>query len=300
MALLAGESHSVTTRSGEAIQWSNSFQSNKLVMPQRRAWTGSTMINSDARYRSLPPPINRHAGRVDSNDVESGATGHLGGDGSDGCHRTHFAQRFGETAASTGRLLRRRCEFPATPRSRSRARQRWSPNGHRDPIFPTPIRSASSVSTTPTRSSRRPKHLSSVMLTRPDGADADYQDRVRQGSGIEGGCLSATVPLLDGELHGRCPRFHQVRRPAMAPTTRSTRCGRWPRCSAQIQARVVAEERLLNLAFHDELTGLANRRALVGYLARRMENGVPGPVAVIFIDVDRLKARQQLLGSRRR
>ena len=45
---------------------------------------------------------------------------------------------------------------------------------------------------------------------------------------------------------------------------------------SQIHARVAADESLLNLAFHDELTGLANRRALVGHLTRRMEGGFPG------------------------
>jgi len=65
---------------------------------------------------------------------------------------------------------------------------------------------------------------------------------------------------------------------------------------SQIHARVAAEESLLNLAFHDDLTGLANRRALVGHLTRRMEGGFPGPVAVIFMDVDRLKAVNSFFG----
>jgi hypothetical protein len=139
------------------------------------------------------------------------------------------------------------------------------------------------------------EHLSTVMLTRPDGADADYQDRVRQGSGIEGGVSSATVPLLDangtagvlgfikhGDRQWRDAEINALRAVAALFT--------------QLHARVAAETRLLNLAFHDELTGLANRRALVDHLERRMQAGFPGPVAVIFMDVDRLKAVNSFFG----
>ena len=41
------------------------------------------------------------------------------------------------------------------------------------------------------------EHLSTVMLTRPDGTDEEYQDRVREGSGLDERVSSATVPLLD-------------------------------------------------------------------------------------------------------
>jgi diguanylate cyclase (GGDEF)-like protein len=139
------------------------------------------------------------------------------------------------------------------------------------------------------------EHLSTVMLTRPDGTDADYQDRVRLGSGIEGGVSSATVPLLDangtvgvlglikyGDRHWHDVEINALRTVAAFFT--------------QIHARVAAEERLRHLAFHDELTGLANRRALVGYLAGRMDSGFPEPVAVIFMDVDRLKSVNSFFG----
>ena len=139
------------------------------------------------------------------------------------------------------------------------------------------------------------EHLSTVMLTRPDGADADYQDRVRQGSGIEGGVSSATVPLLDANctvgVLGFIKYGDRQWSEAEINALRAVAA-----LFSQIHARVVAEESLLNLAFHDELTGLANRRALVGYLARRMDDGFPGPVAVIFLDVDRLKAVNSFFG----
>ncbi|MDY6871833.1 MAG: bifunctional diguanylate cyclase/phosphodiesterase [Actinomycetota bacterium] len=64
----------------------------------------------------------------------------------------------------------------------------------------------------------------------------------------------------------------------------------------QVQARIAAEERLRYLADHDDLTGLHNRRALLGHLDDRLAAGRPGPVAVLFLDLDRLKAVNDHLG----
>ncbi len=57
-----------------------------------------------------------------------------------------------------------------------------------------------------------------------------------------------------------------------------------------------AEERLRHLADHDDLTGLRNRRALFAHLADRLAPRQPGPVAVLYIDLDRLKAINDSLG----
>jgi diguanylate cyclase (GGDEF)-like protein len=65
---------------------------------------------------------------------------------------------------------------------------------------------------------------------------------------------------------------------------------------AQVQARVDAEEQLRFLAEHDDLTGLHNRRALLAHLDSRLVAGSPGPVAALFIDLDRLKAINDYLG----
>ncbi|WP_231643331.1 putative bifunctional diguanylate cyclase/phosphodiesterase [Mycolicibacterium baixiangningiae] len=65
---------------------------------------------------------------------------------------------------------------------------------------------------------------------------------------------------------------------------------------AQVQARIAAEDRLRYLADHDDLTGLHNRRALLGHLDSRLAAGCPGPVAVLFFDLDRLKAINDYLG----
>ena len=65
---------------------------------------------------------------------------------------------------------------------------------------------------------------------------------------------------------------------------------------AQLQARVLAEEQLRYLAEHDDLTGLHNRRALLAHLDTRLAAGQPGPVSVLFFDLDRLKAINDYLG----
>lgn len=65
---------------------------------------------------------------------------------------------------------------------------------------------------------------------------------------------------------------------------------------AQVQARVIAEQRLRLLATRDDLTGLHNRRALLTHLQDRLTAGCPGPVALLFFDLDRLKAINDYLG----
>lgn len=139
------------------------------------------------------------------------------------------------------------------------------------------------------------EHLSAVMLTRPDGADEKYQERVREASGIQGGVSSATVPLLDANRTVGVLGFIKFGDRDWDETEINA-LRAVAALLAQLQARVTAEERLQSLAFHDELTGLANRRALVGYLTRSMEADSPKPVAVIFLDVDRLKAVNSFFG----
>jgi diguanylate cyclase (GGDEF)-like protein len=65
---------------------------------------------------------------------------------------------------------------------------------------------------------------------------------------------------------------------------------------AQLQARITAEEKLRDLAEHDDLTGLHNRRALIAHLSDRLAAGRPGPVPVLYLDLDRLKSINDYLG----
>ena len=139
------------------------------------------------------------------------------------------------------------------------------------------------------------EHLSSVMLTRPDGADEKYQQRVREASGIQGGVSSATVPLLDANCTVGVLGFIKYGDRDWDETEINA-LRAVASLLAQLQARVAAEVQLLSLAFHDELTGLANRRGLVGYLTEAIAADSPEPVAVIFLDVDRLKAVNSFFG----
>jgi diguanylate cyclase (GGDEF)-like protein len=65
---------------------------------------------------------------------------------------------------------------------------------------------------------------------------------------------------------------------------------------AQLQGRLAAEEKLRHLAEHDDLTGLYNRRVLVAHLSERLAAGRAGPVAVLYLDLDRLKPINDYLG----
>jgi diguanylate cyclase (GGDEF)-like protein len=145
------------------------------------------------------------------------------------------------------------------------------------------------------------EHLSNVLITRPgtvgqvDVDDTEYQDLVRRASGVEVGVSLAVVPLLGpddtmgvlgfvkyGDREWSDAEINALR--AVAGLL------------AQLQARVAAEERLLYLAYHDELTEVANRRSLIDHLTERLQPDQAGPVGLIFMDVDRLKALNSFFG----
>ena len=65
---------------------------------------------------------------------------------------------------------------------------------------------------------------------------------------------------------------------------------------AGFQVRILTEEKLRYLAEHDELTGLRSRRSVVAHLSDRLAAGRPGPVAVLYLDLDRLKAVNDYFG----
>ena len=117
------------------------------------------------------------------------------------------------------------------------------------------------------------------MLTTRPAYDDEYQDRVRQGSGVQGVSL-ATVPLLGSDTTTGTLGFikfgdrewHHDEINALQAVAALL---------AQLQARVAAEERLRYLAYHDELTTLATRRGLTDHLTVPLRPGAAGPVAVI-------------------
>src|SRR5580693_3321610 len=65
---------------------------------------------------------------------------------------------------------------------------------------------------------------------------------------------------------------------------------------AGFQVRIATEEKLRYLADHDDLTGLHNRRSLIAHLTDRLAAGRPGPVAVLYLDLDRLKSINDYFG----
>jgi len=65
---------------------------------------------------------------------------------------------------------------------------------------------------------------------------------------------------------------------------------------AGFQVRIATEEKLRYLAEHDDLTGLHNRRSLIAHLTDRLAAGRPGPVAVLYLDLDRLKSINDYFG----
>ncbi len=132
------------------------------------------------------------------------------------------------------------------------------------------------------------------MVARPTPEFADYQETVRRGSGIAG-VTSAAVPLLSrGEPTGVLGFVKSGDREWSNRELNVLKA--IAALFAQLQARVVAEERLRYIALHDDLTGLANRRALLEHMEERLRAGSPGPVAAFFLDLDRLKALNDFLG----
>jgi diguanylate cyclase (GGDEF)-like protein len=110
-----------------------------------------------------------------------------------------------------------------------------------------------------------------------------------------GGPLVAAAPLVSGLLTAGVLGFVKCRGRKWKPEAIHT-LETVASLFAQFQARVLAEQRLRHLAEHDDLTGLPNRRALLAHLSERLAGQQPGPVAVLYIDLDRLKAINDGLG----
>ncbi len=129
----------------------------------------------------------------------------------------------------------------------------------------------------------------------PTPADADdYQRRVQEASGVVLPSL-ASVPLLSGDITTGALGFIKFGIKDWS-TEELNALKAIASLFAQVQARVTAEDQLRYLAEHDDLTGLSNRRALLAHLDERLRTGRPGPVAALFLDLDRLKAINDYLG----
>ena len=105
----------------------------------------------------------------------------------------------------------------------------------------------------------------------------------------------AVAPLLSGGVTTGLLGFGKFRSETWRPDEISMLEAIAP-LFAQLQARIAAEDKLRYLAEHDDLTGLRNRRALVAHLSDRLTAGQRGPVAILYIDLDRLKAINDCFG----
>ncbi|WP_129666478.1 putative bifunctional diguanylate cyclase/phosphodiesterase, partial [Phytoactinopolyspora endophytica] len=141
---------------------------------------------------------------------------------------------------------------------------------------------------------REIQNLREPYVARPGKDTADYQARVHAGSGVPTVSM-AMVPLITdqttrgvlgfvhfGDRLWRRSEVHALKAIASLLT--------------QVDGRVIAEERLRHRAYHDELTGLPNRRAFVEDVTVLLKEDPEAPVAVLFVDMDRLKTVNDVLG----
>jgi diguanylate cyclase (GGDEF)-like protein len=127
----------------------------------------------------------------------------------------------------------------------------------------------------------------------PESATPDqYLQRVEEGSGVKlvGG---AAVPLLMSDTTwGILGFLHFGLHAWTTPEINALQAV--ASMLVQLQARLDAEEQTEYNAYHDDLTGLANRRALLRELTDRL--GAHRSTAVLVFDLDRFKVMNDFLG----
>ncbi len=136
--------------------------------------------------------------------------------------------------------------------------------------------------------------LKTPVVLRPEPENDDFQRRIEEGTAVPAISL-ACVPLLSGDVTAGTLGFIKYGDREWTDAELNA-LQAIATLFAQLQARIAAEEQLHYLATHDDLTGLLNRRALIAYLDERLVVGQSGPVPVLFLDLDRLKAVNDYLG----
>lgn len=138
------------------------------------------------------------------------------------------------------------------------------------------------------------EHQKEPIVFRPEPATDEYQHTINEGRHVPATSM-ACVPLLSGDITSGVLGFVKFGdRDWTSEELNALKA--IASLFAQVQARIDAEGQLRYLAEHDDLTGLFNRRALLTRLDARLQEGQPGPVAVLFFDLDRLKAINDYLG----
>ncbi|SEH88417.1 diguanylate cyclase (GGDEF) domain-containing protein [Mycolicibacterium rutilum] len=138
------------------------------------------------------------------------------------------------------------------------------------------------------------EHQKEPIVFRPEPATDEYQQTIAEGRQIPSTSM-ACVPLLSGEVTTGVLGFVKFGDRDWTEAELNA-LKAIASLFAQVQARIAAEDQLRYLAEHDDLTGLCNRRALLAHLDGRLADGRPGPVSVLFFDLDRLKAINDYLG----
>lgn len=166
----------------------------------------------------------------------------------------------------------------------------WPPRA--DPPQPDPLEVVSFTTADPVYTSCA--HGKRVAVIRPEPHTSGYVQQLAAHHPVDGLSV-ATAPLISGTVTTGMLALVKFRRSKWRSEDVNT-IEAIASLFAQLQARVAAEEKLRYLADHDDLTGLHNRRSLLAHLAERLSPGLPGPVGVFYIDLDRLKPINDLLG----
>ena len=136
------------------------------------------------------------------------------------------------------------------------------------------------------------KDLREPYLPVPHGTPDEYLERVEAGTGVKrvGG---AAVPLLMADQTWGILGFLHFGLHAWT-TAEINALQAVASMLVQLQARLDAEEQTEYNAYHDDLTGLANRRALLRELKDRLS--AHRTTAVLVFDLDRFKVMNDFLG----
>ena len=134
-----------------------------------------------------------------------------------------------------------------------------------------------------------------MIVRNPSSADDGYADRVHEGTGAMITMFTgAAVPLVHADVtEGMLAFVYESHVDWTEYEVNALRAV--ASLLVQLLHRIDAEERLRHSALTDELTGLANRRALLEEVSRRRMSAAK-PLALLFLDLDRFKVMNDYLG----